>query len=58
MSFVFVWASLSRSALMSYGEKAQGLRVPRRRGPLDVTFVSTDLAGNRGVLETTVDVVR
>ncbi len=49
---------LSRSAVLSYGRRAQWLRVPRRRGTYDVTFVSTDLAGNRGVLETTVDVVR
>ena len=49
---------LSRSAVLSYGRKAQWLTVPRRRGTYDVTFVSTDLAGNRGVLETTVDVVR
>ncbi len=49
---------LSRSALLSYGRKAQQLTVPRRRGTYDVTFVATDLAGNRGVLETTVDVGR
>ena len=50
--------ALSRSAVMSYGRKAQSLTVPRRRGRYDVTFVATDLAGNRGVLETTVEVVR
>jgi hypothetical protein len=49
---------LSRSASMGYGRKAQWLSVPKGRGTLEVTFVATDLAGNRSVLETTVDVVR
>jgi hypothetical protein len=48
----------SHAALMGYGSKAQWLRVPKRRGTYGVTFTATDLAGNRSVLETTVDVVR
>jgi hypothetical protein len=49
---------LSRSAVMAYGRKAQALWVPKRKGTYDVTFVATDLAGNRGVLKTTLRVVR